>query len=385
MPLEPWANSRTPALAIVARGDQIAVTSATEFRVSSQSRPGVAYRVSALRGHWSCECPFFSQTGRWCIHIQAIRLRDGFERPARDAEEPPECERCRSALVVRFGVRRNKSGPVSRYRCSACGYSFSGREGFHRRRTDPERIALALDLFFRGLSVRKITDHFHQVYGLRVSPMTVYRWLAHYSELAVEWMSGLEARTGERWHVDETVIQSHGAARYLWNVMDADSRFLLATHVSRSRGLRDARAPLRKAISTTPDRPMEVFSDGMNAYPSAVRRELGYRSGSEIVNPHHRVKSIRAKPSKNLVERLHGTEKERTKTMRGFGNDAGASMLMEGFRVHYNLVRPHQSLGTTPAVAAGLPDVGGFRWKEIILQASRGIPAGQAELVFIVT
>ena len=60
----------------------------------------------------------------------------------------------------------NKSGVVSRYLCQMCGLRFSGREGFHRRRSDPEKIALALDLYFRGVSVRKIADHLAQVYSL---------------------------------------------------------------------------------------------------------------------------------------------------------------------------------------------------------------------------
>jgi hypothetical protein len=71
------------------------------------------------------------------------------------------------------------------------------------------------------------------------------------------------------------------------------------------RGFDETRAPLRKAKAATPDRPIEVFTDGMKSYPHAVRRELAYRSGAQVVNPHHWVPSIRAPESNNLVERLH--------------------------------------------------------------------------------
>ena len=92
-------------------------------------------------------------------------------------------------------------------------------------------------------------------------------------------------------------------------------------------------------------------------------------------SPHHRV-GIRAPESNNLVERLHGTEKERIKVMRGFDNPAGKSALMEGFRVHYNLVRNHSYLGKTPGEAAGIAPIAGFRWSEILRLAKLPEPVG---------
>jgi transposase-like protein len=225
------------------------------------------------------------------------------------------------------------------------------------------------------------------VHGLKVSPSTVYEWIKRYSSIAARWMNVLQARTGERWHMDETVINAGGEPMYLWNVLDADTRFLIATHVSRLRGITDARIPLKRAKGATPDRPMEVFTDGMLSYPKAVGRELSYRIYSGPVNPHVRVRSIRAKKSNNLIERLHGTEKDRICTMRGFDGKGTAAALMEGFRVHYNMVRTHEALKTTPAVAAGLPDLQGFRWKEILAQSARHarpVPSGEVELEILV-
>lgn len=136
----------------------------------------------------------------------------------------------------------------------------------------------------------------------------------------------------------------NGNPRYVWNVLDADTSFLMATHVSRGRSMKETRAPIKKAKAVTPDRPMEALSDGTNSDHYAIGKELGYRAGDRVVNPHVRVPSIRAPESNNLVERLHGTEKERIKVMRGFETEKGTAALFEGFRTHYNLVRDHQSL-----------------------------------------
>ncbi|MGA8276146.1 MAG: DDE-type integrase/transposase/recombinase [Thermoplasmata archaeon] len=250
---------------------------------------------------------------------------------------------------------------------------------------EPRTVALALDLYFRGLSLRKVAAHLKQVYGLSVAPMTIYGWIVRSTPRAAKWMDSRGARTSERWHVDETVVSSNGNPRWVWNVEDAATRFLMATHVTKLRRARDARVLLRRAKSATPDRPLTVLTDGLPAYRKSIGRELAFRSGSEVVNPHSRVPSIRAKKSNNLVERLNGTEKERIKVTRGFHGKNGAKLFVEGFRVHYNMVREHQTLGTTPGVAAALPDPGGFRWKEIIERSSEPVPRGQVELVFVVT
>ena len=382
-PLEPWADQRTPALAIVARGDQIETRSPREHLVRSQSRPGLQYLVHVRRERWTCTCAFHRGTGRWCIHIHAVRFRDGLREQDGAGTSGRECPTCASVETIHFGKRRTQTAVVSRFLCRRCGHRFTGREGFLRRRSDPRTIAIAVDLYFRGLSVRQVADHLGQAHGLAVAPSTVYAWVAEGSRRAARWMDSLGPRTGEKWHVDETVVFTDGHPQYAWNVLDADSRYLLATQVSHLRRLVDARRLIRRAKTVTPDRPLEVFTDGMRSYRYAIGRELGFRSGSEVVNPHRRVPSIRARLSNNLVERLHGTEKARFKTMRGFDTRRGAKTLLEGFRVHYNLVRAHESLGTTPGEAAGLPDVGGFRWQGILAEATRPAPRRSAEIELI--
>ena len=380
-----WTDQRTPALAIVARGDQITSTNPDSWTVCSQSRPGSFHHVTRVGAKWSCDCAFSSETGMVCIHVLAVRYKIGFEDSAPTAPEPKTvCASCRSADVILRGVRHNQSGAVQRYLCRACGRRFAGRQGFAKRRADPTNIARALDLYFRGMSVRKVREHLEQVERLNVSHMTVFRWIVHYSKLAAEWMDAQGARTSDRWHIDETVVNVNGKNEYLWNVLDHDTRFLLATHISDDRSLANTRAPIHKAKQVTPDRPVDVLTDGMKSYPEAVQKELGRKAtpfddpahvrGGRF-NPHKRVPSIRAKESNNRIERFHGTEKERFKVMRAFDNEPGTATIADGLRVHYNLVREHQALGMTPGEAAGIPIGDGFRWKRIIEEAtkSRGV------------
>jgi len=368
-----WKDQNTPALAIVARGDQIKSIDPNTFKVKSQSNPEVVYRVEREGDKLKCTCNHYQQT-QLCIHAIAVKFKEDLKQSAINIVHcNPTCEHCNSDNVVKNGKRHNKSGTINRYLCKDCGHRFTDNQGFQKKRADPEKIALALDLFYRGLSVRKVAEHFQQVYNLDVSHMTVYRWIEHYSRMASEWMDKQNPQTGEKWHIDETILKVDGKARYLWNVLDHDSRFLLATHVSANRSLKNTRTPIKKAKKATDIRPKEVLTDGMMAYPKAVTRELGKQGGkgsNGYWTPHKRVPSIRAKESNNLVERLHSTEKERTKVMRGFDRDIGCANIMEGFRVHYNLVKKHQTLNATPGEIVGLPKIDGFKWYELLKKAT---------------
>ncbi len=64
---------------------------------------------------------------------------------------------------------------------------------------------------------------------------------------------------------------------------------------------------------------------------------------------------IRARETNQIIERKHGTLKDRLKPMRGLKKDESADKILKGYVVNYNFVRPHLSLkGKTPAQEAGI-------------------------------
>jgi hypothetical protein len=79
---------------------------------------------------------------------------------------------------------------------------------------------------------------------------------------------------------------------------------------------------------------------------------------------------IRARETNNQIERLHGTLKDRTRVVRGLKAYDSTKLLLEGWSVYYNCIRPHQSLGNkTPAQAArmNIPNT----WKDLIDEATK--------------
>ena len=87
---------------------------------------------------------------------------------------------------------------------------------------------------------------------------------------------------------------------------------------------------------------------------------------------------LRAVNSNNSVERLHGTLKDRIKPMRGLKGMETVRTLLEGWVVHYNYVRSHQTLkGKTPAQASGIEMKND--WHTLVKQATQNRVRNQME------
>ena len=70
------------------------------------------------------------------------------------------------------------------------------------------------------------------------------------------------------------------------------------------------------------------------------------------------------------MERLNGEFRDREKVVRGIKKDD--SVIIDGYQLYHNYVRPHMSLdGKTPADKAGIIINGENKWKTIIQNASR--------------
>jgi transposase-like protein len=144
---------------------------------------------------------------------------------------------------------------------------------------------------------------------------------------------------------------------------------MVASHISGTRSMEDTIAIFQKGFDQSKVRPKAVFVDGSHVYSSAFNHVFWtMRKGTrpELVQ---RV-GIRARETNNIVERLHGTLKDRTKPMRGLKSFESTKLLLEGYAVHYNCVRPHQSLGgKTPAQAARMDAPS--NWKALIEEATK--------------
>ena len=156
---------------------------------------------------------------------------------------------------------------------------------------------------------------------------------------------------------------------WFWEMIDEDTKFLVASHVSGTRTLEDTIAMFKRGFEQSKVRPRAVFVDGSFVYETAFNKvfyTMRKDTRPELVQ---RV-GIRARETNNIVERMHGTVKDRTRVMRGLKSFESTKSLLEGFTIHYNYVRPHQSLnGKTPAQAARTQAPS--TWKGLIEEATK--------------
>jgi len=236
----------------------------------------------------------------------------------------------------------------------------------------PEIITKTLDLYFKGVSQRKIVDHFKQFDKVTVTQPTILVWIKKYLKLLSKYSEKYKADVGNIWHSDETTvfIKKEGQKKcyeWIWNVMDSKTRYLLACQVTETRFREDARKPLKIAKEIATRRPDAIVTDGLQAYNTAIKDEF-YDISAQIQNPHVRLKDFETKPNNNILERLNGTFRERTKVMRSLDSSIGAQEFANGMQTYYNYIRPHQGIGgLTPAQMANIPiNLMGNRWETMI-------------------
>jgi transposase-like protein len=229
-------------------------------------------------------------------------------------------------------------------------------------------VVIAMDLYYKGLSLRKIADHLHDFYGIKVTHGTVYNWIVKYVRLIDRYVRDLRPRLSQRWHADDTVVNVSGRHLNMWGLLDDETRFLMASRVSQGRKTRDARLLLRDGLRRASRRPRELVTDGLSAYGRAVKAELKTR-GSKTIHLHGPFSSPF---NNNKIERFHGTLKDRMKTARHFDSPESANVFAKGFRLYYNFAKPHRALGgETPAQAAQIMEQTDNKWLSLIRDASR--------------
>jgi len=261
-----------------------------------------------------------------------------------------ECKYCQSTKVVKHGKANGKQ----RYLCKECGHKFIEGSDFPRMRTESRIISTSIDLYFEGLSVRKIQTQVEKLYGVSVSQVTIWKWITKYSDLVKSYITTLKPQLSGMWHEDETVIKCEGRNIWFWEMIDEETRFIVASHVSGTRTFEDTVAIFKKGFEQSKVRPKTVFVDGSHVY-NRVFNKVFYTMRKDTRPELVQRVGVRTRETNNIVERLHGTLKDRTKPMRGLKAFESTKSILEGYVVHYNFVRPHQSLrGKTPAQAFGI-------------------------------
>lgn len=271
-------------------------------------------------------------------------LQELTKMPEKSAK--PICKFCGKEDLIKKG----KKNDFQRYRCKSCGKHFFDNDAFPRMRNKKIIIRFALDSYFEGLSFRKVSRQIKKIWNLDVNPSTILRWIIKYVPQVNEYLKNFHPNaSGHDWHNDETMIPVNGEKVWFWDLIDYNTKFLFSGFVSgRKRNIKQARRMYKEARDLADGLPDAVYCDRNPTYERAFRGVFFKKD----IGMYNKI-GIRSKiNTNNAIERFHSTLKDRLKPMRGMQNPHA---VLDGFKIHYNYIRVHQSLdGLTPAQAGGI-------------------------------
>jgi putative transposase len=346
-----------------------------EYRVRSQSGSG-EYTILSTEAGWKCSCPDATYREVKCKHIFAVELSLELRRRIENAKrvvplDYQSCLSCGSTRIVKHGVLHNKSGDLQRYSCRDCSKRFTMNLGFERMQASPKAITGAMQLYFTGESYRNV-QKFLRMQGVKVSHVTIYNWVRKYVGMMERYLKDFEPNVGNVWRADEVYVKFKGNMKYLFALMDDETRFWIAQQVADNKGVDDITPMLREAKEVAHKIPQTFITDAAPNFHLAYRQEFRhtYRANDKRPTPVHvREIQLAGAVHNNKQERLNGEFRDREKVMRGLKNvDSPA---LKGLQIYHNYVRPHEGLkGKTPAEVAGIQVEGSNKWLTLIQNAS---------------
>ena len=166
--------------------------------------------------------------------------------------------------------------------------------------------------------------------------------------------------------LDEIYMKIGGKQKYLFAVMDDETRYLIAQEVAQTKEQHNAKSLFRNARSMMGKAPIRLITDGLGSYQNAFEAEL--RTPGRL-NEHIAEIALAGEIHNNKNERLNGEIRDREKTMRGLKHDE--TPILPGYQIYHNFIREHEALGNkTPGEACGIKINGENKWKTLIENAS---------------
>jgi len=302
-----------------------------------------------------------------------------------------QCPKCSKKEVTKRGFRyTERREKIQKFYCKYCKHRFVLDNPFFRMKNQEQVITQCMDLYYSGMSFRKIADHLKRFFPKDVSHSTIYRWIMKYIPMMENFTDKQNIKASWQLQSDEVEYKrrkshlkgSKGIKNeFFIDVIDIDSRYLVSSKYTKDRKNYTLNKVLGKAKQKVGNQVKVISTDGLMGYPRVIKKTFGMKMNkfnkiaktSKII---HQVIKSDSGGFNYKIERFHNTLRERTKIMRGFhGCITSAQTLMKGFEIYYNWIRNHQSLeGQTPSQVA-VPNVqieNKNGWLELIQRGYNG-------------
>ena len=340
-----------------------------KFEVRSQTDPTKSYLVSVTGNGLVCTCKDHTTRKADCKHIkiilQKIKNKRCYSNQSFRIMERSNlklCKFCDSGRIVKAGLKKNKNCTMQRFKCQDCKKRFTVNFEYEKKQSNENTITGALQMYYSGMSVRKIADHYEML-GVDVSFKTIYNWVTAYSQMTSTYLNGIVPRVGNWFRADEVWVKMNGEQCYLFASMDDDTRYWLASDVADNKFHHNTDNLLEMTKRQAGKNPRNFITDGLQAYMKSSKKVFGKKTN------HIRHIHLKGDKNNNKMERINGTIRDREKVFRGLKRID--TSVIDGLRVYYNFTKKHGALkGKTPSEEALIIVDGKNKWKTIIANAS---------------
>jgi transposase-like protein len=276
------------------------------YTVKSQSYNG-EYTISKVNGEWLCECPDNKYRNVVCKHIHAVNFSRSLRaevkvRTIAPIENLTECIYCGSSNLKKDGLRKNKSGTIQKFYCRDCHKYMTFNIGFERMKHNPQAITSAMQLYFSGESLRNTAKSL-RLLGVNVSHKTVFMWIKKYTRLMRDYVEKLKPNVSDTWRADEVYVKIKGNMKYLFAMMDDETRFWIAQEVAETKTKHDARALFFRAKRLMGKKPKTLITDGLPTYSVACDQVFCETDNTEEYTKHIRHITLKGNHNNNKMER----------------------------------------------------------------------------------
>ncbi len=291
------------------------------------------------------------------------------ERTPKRYSIPEKCKLCGSNQIVRYG----RYSDIQRWFCKSCKRKFVENDAPHRMRTPSVQIASALSMFYEGMSFNTIRRHINQTFLNFPSNSSVFNWVIKYTKVAVEAnkAGGMQRVKiidklghGPFWIANVTPFQIEGGNIWVWDIIDYWNRFLVVSGISLSRTEQDVKTIMEVAANKIGEPPGLVITSKLSVFREGI--DLAFGSYTH----HLQATSSKVQPYLNTIDRFHGVLKTRNNIIKSLKRRKTSELIIDGWLVHYNFFRPHESLRySTPAAMAGI-DFPYRNWLDVVTKGS---------------
>ena len=274
--------------AIAEKPNQIVRLDERSYRVASQSRDIMYDVVRKENGGWLCTCPDFQYRSIYaangkgtllkCKHIWAVefslKLRDKVKESV--VIQPlaiNACIYCKSENIKKDGIRHNRCGDIQIWNCLACGHYFTVNVGFERMRHNPQAVTTAMQLYFSGESLRN-TARSLKLLGVQVTYQTVWNWIEKYTGLMTKYVDRITPQVSDTWRADELFLKVRGNMKYLYAMMDDETRYWIATEVANTKYTADLKPLFKSGKKIARKQPKTLITDGAGNFHEAFKDEF---------------------------------------------------------------------------------------------------------------